>query len=170
MDVNFALSFTGTAVEYSSYSDRAIDILIPMTKGAHLFTDPFKLKQECQNHYRSLLFVLVFHKLWVAIISTALSTIGFRHVCSCENSSKVKSLFISGKRPLAKSCLILPASTPSLQAQKSGFPGNSDISRHYKNTKWSVVTDLISNYAGKMRCILYWRKDRTLCIRIFMVN
>lgn len=50
-------------VECPSYSDKSTDILIPTMKVAHFFIDPFKLNKECQNHYRSLLFLLVFHEL-----------------------------------------------------------------------------------------------------------
>lgn len=63
MDVNCALPFTGMTVECPSYSDKSTDILIPTMKVAHFFIDPFKLNKECQNHYRSLLFLLVFHEL-----------------------------------------------------------------------------------------------------------
>lgn len=60
-----------------------------------------------------------------------------------HQKSRVCSSLVS--IPLAKTYLIaaLPASTHLLQLQKSGFPGGSDISMHYEDIKWSVVTDFI---------------------------
>lgn len=94
--------FTSMTVDWPSYPGRSICTLISMMKLAHVFIDPFKLKQEHQKHYKGLLFLLVFHTLQAGILSTAPSSKGFKNVCFCENSSKVKSLFLSDKHPFSK--------------------------------------------------------------------
>lgn len=123
IEVNFALPFTGMAVECLSCSDRSIGFLVLLMKvvlSLHSslqavtgISEAFCFKTSKSHHIYT-----PFHNRIQA--------------CPCEILSKTESLFISGKHPLGKNCLIsaLPASTPLLQLQKSVFPGDSDMSSH----------------------------------------